>query len=471
MEELFKMQTDGFGVSSMADLAELRKALDIGYTQPVTGVGFDALRVESLEATLKLLTYSATNLRFWNMIPKTDAYSTVEEYNRLLQYGADAGGFTQSGELPQEEDTTYERANQLVKFLGTTRSVTHPATLIRTVPADLITQETQNGALWLMGKANSALYYGNADAVPQEWNSIAKQIFDGGGNVIDLQGQPLLKDTIEQAAYLITENYGVPSQMFSNNKVFADFSDSYNQFQRWIAPGGTPGVIGTPITGVSTVSGRVDFQPDVFVKSGGAPPSAATSPKAPPTPVLTVNAPTGTDSPNMLSSDAGAYQYAVSAINQYGESAATALSSPVTTSATNHVPISIADGGGTFPATGYKLYRTEKGGTKAYQIGGAGSGQAIPRAKSAGVYTSPTTFNDQNNDRPNTFMGLVLDMTPQSLIFKQLSPMIKMNLAIISPAIRWMQLLYGTPIVYAPKKNVIVKNIGLADSSAVGASI
>jgi hypothetical protein len=54
----------------------------------------------------------------------------------------------------------------------------------------------------------------------------------------------------------------------------------------------------------------------------------------------------------------------------------------------------------------------------------------------------------------------MLDMTPQSLTFKQLSPMIKMNLAVISPSIRWMQLLYGTPIVYAPKKNVVFRNIG-----------
>lgn len=457
MEELFKMQADGFGVSSMADLAELRKALDIGYSLPTTGVGFDALRVESLEATLKLLTYSQTNLRLWNMISKTDAYSTVEEYNRLLQYGDDGGGFTQSGELPPEEDSTYERTNQLVKFLGTTRSVTHPATLIRTVPADLIAQETQNGALWLMGKANTGLYYANSDAVPQEWNSLTKQIIDGGGHVIDLQGQPLTKDNVEDAAYRISENFGTPSQMFSNNKVFADFSDTYNQYQRFSAPGGAAGVVGTPVTGISTVSGVINFQPDVFVKSGGNPPTSASSMKAPSAPTLTVGSPTGTDAPAFKSSDAGDYKYAVTAINQYGESAATTLSAAATVSAGNHVPLSIADGGGTFPATAYRLYRTEKNGTVAYY-----TGKTIPRAKSGGVYTSPTTFNDKNEDRPNTFLGLVLDMTNQSLIFKQLSPMIKMNLAIISPAIRWMQLLYGTPVVYAPKKNVVFKNIGKA---------
>lgn len=453
MEGLLNME-DGFGISSMADLNELRKALDIGYTQPTTGVGFDALRVESLEATLKLLTYTATNIRLWNQIPKLEAYSTVEEYNRLLEYGGDGGGFNTSGELPQEEDSTYERADQKVKFLGTTRSVTHPATLVRTVPADLITQETQNGALWLMGKLNHALYYADADAVPVEFNGLAKQIEEGSGHVIDLEGAPLTKENVEDAADRIAQNFGLPQKLFTNNKVFADFSDTYNQYQRFSAPGGAAGVIGTPVTGVSTTSGVVGFEPDVFVKSGNNPPSSANSLKAPGAPTLSVGGATGSDG-NFKSTDAGDYKYAISAVNQYGESAASAVSSPATVGTGNHVPLTITDGGGTVPATAYKLYRTEKNGSVLYF-----TGKVIPRAKSNGIYISSTTFNDINSHRPNTFQGLLLDMTTQSLAFKQLSPMIKMNLAIISPAIRWMQLLYGTPIVYAPKKNVVFRNIG-----------
>jgi hypothetical protein len=455
MEKLIDMQGDGFGIGSMSDLAELRKALDIGYSQPVTGVGFDALRVESLEATLKLLTYSQQNIKFWNLIPKLDAYSTVEEYNRLLQYGAEGGGFTSSGELPQEEDTTYERADQKVKFLGTTRSVTHPASLVRTVPADLISQETQNGALWLMGKINSALYYGDSDAVPVEWNSVTKQIEETGGNVIDLQGQPLSKETVEAAAYLIAENFGIPQVLLSNNKVFADFSNTYNQYQRFSAPGGAAGVIGTPVTGVSTVSGTVRFESDVFVKASSRPPVSPTSLKAPAAPSLAVANPTGSDAPNFLSSDGGSYLYAVTAVNQYGESAPSATSAATVIAATNHVALTITDNAGPAPATGYNIYRTEKNGSILYKLG-----RTIPRTKVNGIYSSPSVWVDYNNYRPNTFLGLLLDLTSQSLAFKQLSPMIKMNLAIVSPAIRWMQLLYGTPIVYAPKKNVVFRNIG-----------
>jgi hypothetical protein len=455
MEGLTNLQAEGFGVSSIADLGELRKALDIGYQMPATGTGFDALRVESLESTLKLLTYNATNIKLWNMIPKTDAFSTVEEYNRLLEYGSAGGGFTQSGELPQEEDSTYERTNQLVKYLGTTRAVNHPATLVRTVPADIIAQETSNGALWLMGKANNGLYYADSDAVPVEWNSLTKQIEGGAGHVIDCEGAPLTKEQVELGAYLVAENFGVPMKLFSNNKVFSDFSNYYNQYQRFSAPSGQAGVVGTPITGVSTSSGVVGFEPDTFVKTGNVPLTSANSTKAPNTPVLTPSSATGTSAPKFKTTDAGDYKYAVSAVNQYGESAATALSSAVTVAATQKVPLSIADGGGTFPATAYKIYRTEKNGTIAYFIG-----YALPRAKSSGVYINTTTWDDVNAYRPNTFIGLMLDLTQQSLTFKQLSPMIKMQLAIVSPSIRWMQLLYGTPIVFAPKKNVVFRNIG-----------
>lgn len=218
------LEVNGFGEATMAELSELRKALEIGYTQPVTGQGFDALRVESLEQTLKLLTYSQQHIKLWQAIPKVEAYSTVEEYNRLIQYGSDGGGFVPSGELPEEEDTTYERADQKVKYIGSTRSIHHPATLVRTVPPDLIAQETSNGTLWMLGKVENALFHGDADVVPVEWNGLTKQIIDGGGIVIDLAGSPLAEDDIEDAVQQVIDNYGTPSSFFSSPKVFHDFS-------------------------------------------------------------------------------------------------------------------------------------------------------------------------------------------------------------------------------------------------------
>lgn len=448
---------EGHGESSNAELAELRKALDIGTSQPVTGTGPDALRVESLEQTLKLLTYGAVHLRLWNMIPKTNAFSTVEEYNRLVEYGSEGGGFVPSGVLPEEDDTTYERADQKVKYLGTTRSVTHPSTLVRTVPPDLLGQETQNGALWLMKKANRGLYYGDENNISLEYNGVKAQIESGGGNVIDLAGQSLAEADIENGAQLIIDNFGTPSSLFSNPKVFTDFSKLYHDRQRAVFPSGAEGTAGTPINSFNTLSGLINFQPDTFVKKGSAPDANPSSGKAPNAPTITIGSPGSNAASKFVTADNGDYLYKITAVNRYGESAPSAAVSAVTMAAGEGVAITIADGGGAFTAESYKIYRSNGGGTTYGWIN-----LQIPRTKAAGIFTSPTVWTDVNEWRPFTFVGMMLDMSNQSLTFRQLAPMMKMNLAIISPAIRWMQLLYGTPIVYAPKKNVVYKNIGVA---------
>lgn len=460
---------EGFGTSSGAELEELRKALEIGYQVDPTGQGPDALRVESLESTLKLLTYNASHMKLWNMIGKVSAFSTVEEFNRLLEYGSTGGGFVGSGILPEEEDSTYERANELVKYVGSTRSVHHPATMVNSVPADIISQETSNGALWMMRKINEGLYYADSANNSLEWNGLPAQI-NAGQAVddqidIDLKDQPLDEDSIENAAQQIIDNYGFPSQLFSNPKVFTDFGKQFNNsgqttVQRMAQPAfaaGNAGVmegntIGVPISGYNTLSGLIGFQADTFVKRGTVVPSAATSSKAPNAPTIAPGSEGAEAGSRFETADAGNYQYQVTAVNRFGESLPSTQSANValTGNNVNGVDIVITDQGGAFEATYYRIYRTKVGATTTYY-----TNATAPRTGAA------TTWTDINHWRPQTTIGLMLDMSPNSFTFKQLSPMIKMPLAQISPAIRWMQLLYGTPVVYAPKKNVVFRNIGV----------
>lgn len=369
-DQILVQEVDGFGVSTQSELQELRKALSIGYTLPVTGN--DAIRVESLESTLKLLTYAATNLRLWNTIEKIDAYSSVEEYNRLVAYGQDAGGFNEAGVLPEEEDSTYERTSQFVKYAGTTRSVAHPTTLIRTVPADIIMQETNNGALYLMGKINKSLYYGDADSIPVEWNGITKQIVDGApvtAPIFDLRGAALTQSNIENAAQQIVNNFGMPQAMFANGRVFADFSKLYYSSQRFNnPPSPTPGVAGTPLTGFHTVNGLINFNPDVFVKQGGAPPSVATHAKAPNAPTVNNPVPAGTGS-KFTAADAGNYLYKITAVNSFGESAPSAATAAINYVAGNSATFTITTAGAGTGETGYKVYRTFVEGTTVFYVG------------------------------------------------------------------------------------------------------
>jgi hypothetical protein len=50
----------------------------------------------------------------------------------------------------------------------------------------------------------------------------------------------------------------------------------------------------------------------------------------------------------------------------------------------------------------------------------------------------------------------------EAMSIKQLAPMIKIPLATIDARTRWMQLLYLVPVLYAPGKCVLIKNIGRA---------
>jgi hypothetical protein len=72
------------------------------------------------------------------------------------------------------------------------------------------------------------------------------------------------------------------------------------------------------------------------------------------------------------------------------------------------------------------------------------------------------TMRDLNHKLPGLSQAYLLTKDAEVLRFKQLAPLMKMDLAVVATAYRWMQLLYGTPIVYAPRKNFLIENIGRA---------
>jgi hypothetical protein len=71
-----------------------------------------------------------------------------------------------------------------------------------------------------------------------------------------------------------------------------------------------------------------------------------------------------------------------------------------------------------------------------------------------------TTFTDVNFLLPFTNIAYLGELTPNVLTFRQLAPMMRLDLAVLAPAYRWMILLYGTPLLFAPKKWLRLINIG-----------
>jgi len=463
----YEQTGSGFGIAPASDVLELKKALEAGYAGAPEGAtdvmtGGAALRVQSLEASLKVLTWKEEHLVLWRDIPKTPAYSTVEEYTQLKEYGPEYGGaFTLEGELPAERTSDYIRKAAFVKFLGDTRVVTHPMTVVRTQVGDVVARENINGILWLLKQLDWALVWGNSKLNVGGTEYVE---FDGllnmidTANVIDMKGQPLSEKAIQDAAQMVLDNYGVPNALYGSPKVLQDFAKQYLPVERVFVPvpgGGFTG--GFIINNYQTVAGMISLKGDLFMRKV-SPNTSATHTEAPDAPAsVTAVAGTGTDAewgktyPNGVT-----VKYKVTSCNRKGASAPVESNSYTVAAGalTTPVKVTITLGASlTRSPDYYQVYRSDNGGPYTLIA-------RIPCATGQNGPNGATDFIDKNIVVANTYMAFLGEMTPDVIEFRQLLPLIKMDLAIISPAIRWMLLLYGVPVIYAPKKWVKIINIG-----------
>jgi hypothetical protein len=475
-EAVFGSQT------SIEELDNLNKALAAEEitgrdTTNLTTASGAPLKVESLEKTLKVLTWSSEDMTIWKNIPQSPAYNTVEEYNQLTSYGNDQGGFNNEGELPIEDDSTYVRRAQLVKFLGVTKSVTHPMQLVNTMVGNIIEREIKNGTLWILRKLDRALYIGDDTMVPQEFNGLCTQHAQNDAfssleqymtstSIIDCRGATLQEGNIEDAVNSIVENYGRPSQMYAPPKVLSDFVKNFygNKFIQPNTPALTDGIMGQRVKSFESQFGNIGLNYDLFFNkeasktynAGGTNPAAPAAPTA-----VSITAVSADAQSDWASTDAGNYIYGVTAQNRYGESAMCILSgTPTAIVAGGAVDLMFTASASTYPGTCYKIYRSQKGATSAatstmyflFKVNVAGLAAGWDGA-------AVNTVRDKNRWMPSTNQAFICQWDTEVVEFKQLAPLMKMDLAITSPAYRFMVLMYGTPFLYAPLKMTRIINI------------
>jgi hypothetical protein len=465
---------NGFGMAPAQDVNELNKALEAGY-QISNQTGGSALRVESLEASLKVVTFTNHHIKLWKKIPKSPAYSTVEEYNQLVSYGPSSFAFTQEGELPPSTDSQYVRRTQLVKFMGTTREVTHPATLVHPAHGDIIALENANGILWLLERVELALFTADSnlafDGEAEQWDGLDALI--DSTSYVDLEGSSLTEADVEEASNLIVEAYGYPTDMFLGTRELSDLVKTMYPRERVTLPAPVNGVIGQAVNSMATQAGHIEFNPDVFIKRLPTPPAAATHPNAPvPPQAITFGGIAGTDSAFNKGASAGtnAYAYVVTACNRFGESAASpvvAANQDITQGqkdAGAHIPLVLTNAAaiGAFPPEYFRVYRTRpmaSGGSVPTVASGSYS-LIMQLAAGSQAGGATTGVNDVNFLLPFTSIAYMGELSPQVITFRQLAPMMRLDLAVLAPAYRWQILLYGTPILFAPKKWLRMINIG-----------
>lgn len=451
-----------FNSLSQNQVQDLYKALTTNdFAQLNAGAtGGAALIPESLENSLKTLTYTENHLKLWKDIPKSRAFSNVEEYNVVDSYGEDVAAFQPEGIAGLDSTSNYKREYSKVKCLNVTRSVTDLMRLVNTV-SEPEALETQNGMKYVLGQAERYLFYGDATLAPNgeeglQWDGIFKQIADQ--NVMDLRGKHLEDTHINDAATAILDNYGTPTKAYLPMNVAKNFSEQYYPNQRALMSVESGEMVaGTTVTKFNTLGGTIDLTPDVFMRRGMEvlDTNAPAYGKEPPTaPTIKVEAgEVDAENPAQFG-QGGTFKYAVVAHSHKGRSVAVE-SEPIIIAAGDakkDVKLTIKNSDSQVYAPEYfVVYRTEDNGKNYYEIGRIG---AKSRDKAA-----ETVFVDKNEVLPNTGEAVIGQFDDSSVTFRQLLPAFKLPYAMTAPVKRFGIFLYGTPIVYAPKRFVTIKNI------------
>jgi len=464
------------GLVTPEDVDNLQKALTAGYGgagKPTELTGGGVIQTESLETTLKSVTFDMKNLKMWPAITIDKASNLFEQYNRLTSYGSDSAPYIGEGGAPQEEDSTYVRDGQRIVFFGTRRKVSHQQTLVKTTVGDVVAQYAKEGTMHLLKNVERELYWGHAhfvDALGAQdggiaalpVNSIAmsgllQQLlrgdadsqhqagdFEGYGSfqsiARDLSGQVMTQDDVEELAVILLENFGQPTEIHVEPLALSSFvRQFYPQFRS--APGLANQTVGYDVSKVQTTAGAMDLKPNLFLRPRGKARDKAVNANCPAAPALVVASALA----GQGDLEAGSYIYRVTAVNDFGESAPTTLAAVVA-----------ADG----DAVDLNLPSAPTG-TKYYKVYRSAAGGAASTAQFIGNYRAGLgAYVDAGAKRPGLGEAFMLDMSAECMRFKQLAPLSKINFAIVTTALEFAIVLYGALFVYTPRFNGVLKNVG-----------
>lgn len=468
------------GVVSQDQMEDLYKSIIAGYGyagKPTDLTYGGVIQTESLETTLKSVTFKMENIKFYPSLGSDKAYNLVEQYSRLLAYGSEASPYMAEGGAPQEEDSVYVRDQQRIAFFGTRRKVSHQMTLVRTSIGDVVAQQAKEGTMNILSKVERELYWGNAHFMTQgtgamnaslgdipttsvALNGLYYQLLKGDNDImvrsgdfegygefssigIDLKGAVMAQDDIERLCVICAENFGMPRSLHAEPQVLSAFTKAfYNHFR--MVPGGQGQTVGYDITKMTTTVGLVDFIPNVFLR-----PRTITRPQA-----VNANAPvigaatatladTGSGSSGFLG---GTYQTKVTFVNDFGESSPLQGVAVVGLVANDNISLTIAN----MPTCNYFMVYLSAAN------GAVGTERFVGKFKNNGngVYILA------NVKRPGLGEAFLLDTKPEVMKIKQLLPLSKINLAVVATAVEFMIVMYLCFMVYTPRFNGYYKNAG-----------
>lgn len=454
----------GFGSHSAQQMEALQKALAIsqnyGTTAPGSLAGGSALAVEDLDRTLKLVTHGLEHLKLWKDIIKEKVPQTVHEYNVQNSYGQEVSPFFAMGGTPQSTDANYDREVIQVKYLGTQGQVQHNLTLIQAAHGPVIAREVKNKTIELLARNERSMFDADSAINALEYDGILKQVrtkeaqsqykstafagYDSAGAdesvILDIRGQ--FDDVVaERMALKNVNSFGMAMDCYLGTDIHSKFSRDFYNKQRTL-----PGETLTSGNRVKEHTGTLDyrFKPSLFNRPRKSPLAAAVSAGAAPT-LANMLSPADAAS-EFVAADAGTYGYKVSLVFADGE---TLPSSEISgaVAAGDKVTIEIS-------WSGSPLY------ANVFRSGKDAAGSAWEFIGRIALGSSGAAHNvDYNNQLPGSARAFLLMHDSDALCWKQLGSMIKYDLAVTDTSYKWLQLMYGTPLVAAGRKHTIAENL------------
>ena len=455
------MGTDFAGGDSIVQ--QLQKAVSLGV---LTGFGEStALRLENLDSTMTAVLFQQEHLKLFSAVPRVPSTNNVFQWLRRDTYGSHRGavGFREGG-APAGSRSKWTRSTINVKYLGTRGGYTHQAMVAGAMGGlfnDPVAEENRNRTLELLEKMERHFLWGN------------KAILDGSGNevhfdglvtqaaassfasqvVIDKEGNPMDFEDFED----IGESFVTLGKLLNFAKirswwspfVLSDLSKLKQQGDRRLLGGDMPAGYrtGMPLDGHQTQRGFLPFEDSIFLErvEKNAPLDTAESgaPTAPDAPTTAVAA----DATSKMT--AGTYWYFTSAVNDAGESAATAAASGQAVAVGERVDVTVDRSTG---ATAYRIYR--------------GSTNVVLDARMINEVPDPGSganfvVADRNAWRHDAQgMGIIMHLDEADIAYAQMAPLIKWPLAITDTSLAFLLILYGVLVLKAPERVRIYKNVG-----------
>lgn len=469
------LDLSGFGAHSAQEVERIQKALSLGadYSQflPQDRTQGGALSVEDLDRTLKLVTHGMEHLKLWKDIIKEKVNQTVHEYNIQNSYGTEAPVFFEMGGTPFQTDAQYARDIAVVKYLGTQGAVQHNLTLIQAAHGPVVAREVKNKTVELLARNERAMFDADSSINALEYDGIDTLIrsrendakfkstaFEGFDSaslsdtvILDLRNQKLDEDILEDSCLINVNNFGMAMDMYLSTNVHSDFSRTFYA-KEVVRPGDktAAGYLVPEFAGTLNFK----FKPSLFNRPRRTP--LATSISASAAPTLANETTPANAASKFGAADAGGYRYSISSVYRDGETVASAELNVAAVAAGDEVQVEI-----TYTGTPlyFNVFRSAK------DAGAAAQKEFIGRVAIAGSGNAHVI--DRNATLPGRAKAYLLMHDPDTLCFKQLGSMIKYDLAVTDTSYRWLQLLYGTPVIQAPRKHVIIENIDYDKSLAL----